>query len=600
MEIVKLPFIEYRDELAYMEHLDNPDTQAALRDEAKRWSKATANLPTKHWLNLLQEADETMLGKPHFIDNGIEVRYLDHDLKRLRYKKRVWSCVYEYTIFKDLLLIIEDIKWQGSERKKLTAYRFSDDLTIAWSVENVGSMITSKGKIIIQTSQEVQRFYTLEEITEKGERIPLVKSRSLNQVVRASRIVGTRLFYFQEGRRFRNIYAYDFTTKHSKKVLGKANLLGFSYPFWWTDIAVYNVKSTQQVWQIPDNRKIADIIPVGGIEDGFFCQTITHQIVQLSFIRDGKERILFEPNTGGKLLVLDSMKRSFLWFSPTRRAQHLDISASFEVKLAAAPDLGLEADYSLLTREGHHIPATTIFQKGKEPRALIAYVYGHYGIPTPCHLIPRFLPFIREGYAISLIGVRGGGDNGIAGWDAARGHNRLVGLLDYIAAIPQIQALFNVKPAKTILYGRSAGGFHVANAVQRVSKARALCGAVCAEVPFVDVVKGCTNDVIPVLRLEVDEFFNCEDYDGFRAAASLDPLLTTREGPGVPILTSGGLHDTEVMYWEPLKWTTLLRKKGWRVACRIDAETGHFMQGPYALEKRAEESAWLHSAIGLD
>ena len=103
-----------------------------------------------------------------------------------------------------------------------------------------------------------------------------------------------------------------------------------------------------------------------------------------------------------------------------------------------------------------------------------------------------------------------------------------------------------------------------------------------------------------MLRLEVDEFFDCKDYDGFRAAASLDPLLTIPEGPGVPILTSGGLHDTEVMYWEPLKWTTLLRKKGWKVACRIDAETGHFMQGPYSLIKRAEESAWLHSSIGLD
>lgn len=599
MEIVKLPFIEYRDELAYMEHLDNPDTQAALRDEATRWSKAVAKLPVRRWLHHLKEAETDMLEKPHLVTGDMEVRYLDHDLKHLTYKKRVWPCIYEHSVFRDLLLVIEDIKWQGSERKKLTAYRLGD-LEEVWSVENVGSMITSKGKIIVQTSQEVQRFYTLEEITEEGQRIPLVKSRSVNQVVRASRVVGTRLFYFQEGRRFRNIYAYDFTTKHSKRILSKTNLLGFSYPFWWTDTAVYSVKSTQMVWQIPDNRKIADIYPIDKEQDGFFCHTITHQITELSFVRNSQEKRLFQPNTGGKLLLLDLMKRSFLWFSPTRRAQHLDISSSFEVKLEAAPDLGLEADYSLLSREGHTIPATTIFQKGKEPRALIAYVYGHYGIPTPCHLIPRFLPFIREGYAVSFIAVRGGGDNGLEGWDSARGNNRLVGLLDYIAAIPQLQALVGVKPAKTILYGRSAGGFHVANAVQRVSQAKALCGAVCAEVPFVDVVKGCTNDIIPVLRLEVDEFFNCKEYDGFRAAASLDPLLTTREGPGVPVLASGGLHDTEVMYWEPLKWTTLLRKKGWKVACRIDAETGHFMQGQYSLEKRAEESAWLHSAIGLD
>ena len=98
----------------------------------------------------------------------------------------------------------------------------------------------------------------------------------------------------------------------------------------------------------------------------------------------------------------------------------------------------------------------------------------------------------------------------------------------------------------------------------------------------------------------MDEFFDTSEYDGFRAAVELDPLLTTKDGPGVPVLASGGLHDTEVMYWEPLKWATLLRKKGWKVACRIDSETGHFMQGPYSLERRAEESAWLHSCIGLD
>ena len=601
MEIVKLPFIEYQDELAYMEHLDHPDTQAAIKDEAARWQKSVSRLDTSKWLKLLQEAEEIMLGKPHYKSDGLEIRYLDHDLKHLTYKKRVWPCIYESSLFKDYLLIIEDIQWQGSERKKLTAYRQSD-LSVAWAINNVGSMATTKGRLIIQTCKEVQRFYTLEEVDHSTGRCkPLVKSRSRNQVVRAGQIVGNHLWYFQEGRRFRNLYTVDLSSGYSRRVVdGKRNLLGFAYPYWWTDEVVYNVRTTQVVWRVTENHKIADVYPLQTTEDGFLCQTITHQIVQLSLVRDNQEKVLFQPNTGGKLLVLDSMGMKFLWFSSTQRAQQLQVSADLTVRLEAAPDLGLQADYNIVVRKGHHIPATTIYQKGQEPRALIAYVYGHYGIPTPCHLIPRFLPFIQQGYAISFIGVRGGGDYGFEGWDAARGNNRMEGLLDYIAAVPQIQALYTIKPAKTILYGRSAGGFHIANAIQRVTHPRLLCGAACAEVPFVDVVKGCVNDVIPVLRLEIDEFFDCSDYDGFRAAAALDPLLTVPSGPGVPVLASGGLHDTEVMYWEPLKWSALLRKKGWKVACRIDAETGHFMQGPYSLEKRAEESAWLHSRIGLD
>ena len=600
MEIVKLPFIEYQDELAYMEHLEHPDTQAAIKDEAARWRKSVSRLDTKKWLKLLQEAEETMLAEPHYIDNGLEIRYLDHDLKHLTYKKRVWPCIYEYAFFKDFLLVIEDIQWLGSERKKLTAFRV-EDLSVAWTLENVGSMIVSKGRLIVQTSKEVQRFYTLEEVFDNGHCKPLVKSRSKNQVVLPCEIVGQRLWYFQEGRRFRNLFVVDLSSGYSKKVVdGKRNILGFAYPYYWTDVAVYNVRTTQIVWAITNNHKITDIYPLSK-DDGFFCKTLTHQIIQLSFVRNGKEKVLFQPNTAGKLLLLDSTEHTkFLWFSPTRRPQQLKINKDLSVKLDIAANLGLEAEYTTCVREGHHIPVTTVHQKGREPRALIAYVYGHYGIPTPGHLIPRFLPFLQEGYAISFICVRGGGDNGIADWDAARGNNRMVGLLDYIAAIPQIQALYSIKPSKTILYGRSAGGFHIANAIQKISNPRKLCGAACAEVPFVDVVKGSTNDVIPVLRLEMDEFFDTSDYDGFRAALALDPLLTTKDGPGVPVLASGGIHDTEVMYWEPLKWATLLRKKGWKVACRIDAETGHFMQGPYSLERRAEESAWLHAAIGLD
>jgi hypothetical protein len=597
MEIVKLPFIQYTDELAYMEHLDHPDTQKTIKEEAERWQHNVTKLgkSVDRWHQLLQEAEDTLLKKAHYEKEGLEVRYLDHDLKHLTYKNRTWPCIYEYAFFKNYLLVIEDIIWQGSERKKLMAYK-KTDLSVAWYIENVGSMLVTEDKIIVQTCKEVQRFYTLE-LVEDGVLKPIIKSRSKNQVVRPLEIQGKRLWYMQEGRRFRHLYTYDFISGQTTKILSNKNMLGFAYPYWWTDQVVYNVRTTQEVWKSMEN-KIWEIYPLPSAE-GFFCQTITRQIIQLSWIRDGKEKMIFRPNTGGKLLPLAS--RKFLWFSPLRRAQQLTITADFSVKLDKAPDLGLEADYSILSREGHHIPATTIFQKGKEPIALIAYVYGHYGIPTPAHLIPRFYAFILAGYAVSFIAVRGGGDNGIEGWDSARGNNRLVGLLDYISAVPQVQGLFNVKPQRTILYGRSAGGFHIANAVQKVSRPRLLCGAACAEVPFVDVVKGCVNDVIPVLRLEVDEFFDCSDYDGFRAAASLDPLLTLREGPGVPILASGGIHDTEVMYWEPLKWTTLLRKKGWnKVACRIDTETGHFMQGPYALKKRAEESAWLHACIGLD
>jgi protease II len=379
------------------------------------------------------------------------------------------------------------------------------------------------------------------------------------------------------------------------------NLLGFQYPYWWTDNAVYHVRSKQKIVDLKTKTEKIFKVFLSQDKNIFFFQTITNQIVKLFSVIDGIIKEVFSPETGGRLSHLKDA--NFIWFPPNKLPSKIEFKKNISIKKQIEGfDFSKEIkyDYVILKRNGAHIPVTTIKPTGKI-KGLLAYVYGYYGTPTPIHLSPRWIAWVRAGFAVSFIGVRGGGDNGFEGWDSARGNERKVGILDYISAVSQLQYRFSIKPEKTILFGRSAAGMTVGSVLTLIDNPRKFCGAVWGEAPYVDVVKGCLNHQVPVAPLERDEFFPVINYDGFRIAEELDPTLRLPKGPSVPVLATGGLHDSEVMPWEPMKWCLRLREKNWKhVACRIDKQTGHFMAGEYAYDKFAEDSAFLLSAIGLD
>jgi len=594
MEVIDLPFISIKDELAYMEVLDDPRTQTALKDEEQRWAKIQSRLKPeqKAWKELLDESDQEYFREPHCIDDGIEIRYKDHGYIELKRGNQVWNAVYAYERVDTDLFIVEDTEYVGSEIMKLTCLG-------KWSIENVGpSFVINKNKIYVQGCKSVQRYYTIDEVDIAGNRKTIITTTKKSQTLTPLEYAMGNLWYMQASQRHRSLWSFD---GQKKRVVDEnKNLLGFSYPYWYTDTDIYNVRTGQHVHQSKDHF----ILEIHTFEKGILITYLTKQIISLSFLKDGKERFIFTPNSAGKLIKIKPQKATeayFLWFSSTELPRRITFNG--ELKQEKSKDLGLVAAYSLFGRKGYHIPVTTVYQRGTEPRGLVAYVYGHYHIPTPTHLVPRWWSFMKKGFAVSFIGVRGGGDDGLASWDAGRANNRSVGLLDYISAIGRLQVSYGIKPSRTILYGRSAGGFHVANAVQQVNNPKSLCGAVWAEAPYVDVLKGCVNYDIPVTPFERDEFFVGESFEGFHAAVKLDPVLTVPKaiGGGVTILATDGLHDTEVMYWEPLKWCYILRKNGWnKVACRIDPNTGHFMMGEGTNEKRAKDCAYLLSSIGLD
>ena len=600
MEVIDLPFIKFKDNLAYMEILSDPRTQAIINEESARWAKLQAGIQQEKqsWQELLDACDKEYFKKPHCKEDELEIRFKDHGYKELRRGKQVWPAVYSYKKTKDNLFLVEDVQYVGSEIMKLTSEKEG------WSIQNVGqAFVLNHGKIYIQSCKSVQRYYEIDEV-DKGERKTIIHSTTKSQTLSPLEFAAGKLWFTQASQRHISLWFWSPATNLKRKVVeDDKNFLGFAYPYWHTDKEIYNVRTGKQIHFAKDHC----IVEICTFKDGILITYLTKQIITLSYLKDGHESFLFTPSSAGKLIHVASDKEDeahLIWFSSTQLPYKLRIKNGKLMDTEKFHDVGLDAAYGLFEREGYHIPVTTVCKRGGKPKGLIAYVYGHYHIPTPTHLVPRWWAFLKKGYALSFIGVRGGGDDGIAGWDAARGNNRSVGLLDYISAIGRLQVSYGIPAKKTILYGRSAGGFHVANAAQQISNSKTLCGAVWAEAPYVDVLKGCINYDIPVTPFERDEFFVGESFEGFHAAVKLDPVMTVPmkpKGGGVTILATDGLYDTEVMYWEVLKWCYLLRKKGWnKVACRLDPSTGHFMIGGHTNEKRAEDCAFLEASIGLN
>ena len=80
-----------------------------------------------------------------------------------------------------------------------------------------------------------------------------------------------------------------------------------------------------------------------------------------------------------------------------------------------------------------------------------------------------------------------------------------------------------------------------------------------AAVPFVDVVTTMLDDDIPLTTGEYDEWGNPNEKVYYEYMLSYSPYDNV-EGKDYPaMLVTAGLHDSQVQYWEPVKWVAKLR-----------------------------------------
>ena len=272
------------------------------------------------------------------------------------------------------------------------------------------------------------------------------------------------------------------------------------------------------------------------------------------------------------------------------------------------PDIVIDEKKTLIYRgEGPHyniesgeepVPWFLVSPNKEKPKGLVIIGYGSYGMFVKKTQVRLWQPWLARGYLVATLCVRGGGEVGDDWWEAGRGpsnlHNRID---DFVAGTLYLQKRFGFDKSNTIIYGRSAGGFLVTAASYRLMDKIA---AVYAAKPYTDLLRTTTNAKAGQTLQETDEFGYVEhDPIGFKYNFEISPYETAPIQPQINpgVLVTAGTLDSEVPYFQPVRYAKRLNDIGWKNAfCRIAHDEGHFTQQT-AESSEATDAAILESFL---
>lgn len=210
-------------------------------------------------------------------------------------------------------------------------------------------------------------------------------------------------------------------------------------------------------------------------------------------------------------------------------------------------------------RDGTKVPVSLVYRKdmldrGKNPTVL--YAYGSYGSSSWASFSSSRLSLLDRGFVWAIAHIRGGQELGRQWYEDGKLLNKKNTFTDFIDCARFLKQENWADPDRTYGYGGSAGGLLVGAVVNMAPQE---FDGVIAAVPFVDVVTTMLDETIPLTTFEWDEWGNPKDEVYYDYMLSYSPYdqVTAQDYPN--ILITAGLHDSQVQYFEPAKWTAKLR-----------------------------------------
>ncbi|NSL55281.1 S9 family peptidase [Uliginosibacterium aquaticum] len=209
--------------------------------------------------------------------------------------------------------------------------------------------------------------------------------------------------------------------------------------------------------------------------------------------------------------------------------------------------------------DGTAIPVSLVYRKdlacdGQAPLWLDGY--GAYGIVNDPWFSATRLSLLDRGWVFAIAHVRGGGDLGQRWHEAGKLEDKPNSFSDYIACAETLIARGFSSKGKILANGGSAGGLLIGAVLNMAPE---LFGAAILEVPFLDVVTTMLDPSLPLTVGEYEEWGNPARRADYRRMLAYSPYdnLQARDYP--PMLVEAGLHDNQVMIWEPAKYVAKLR-----------------------------------------
>jgi oligopeptidase B len=248
--------------------------------------------------------------------------------------------------------------------------------------------------------------------------------------------------------------------------------------------------------------------------------------------------------------------------------------------------------------DGVKIPLSILYRKGLERNGrnpLLLYGYGSYGVSIDAAFMSPRLSLVDRGFVFAIAHIRGGQELGRQWYDDGKLLRKRNSFTDFVACAEFLIGENLTNPEKLFAMGRSAGGLLMG----AISNMRPdLFKGVVAEVPFVDVVTTMLDASIPLTTGEYDEWGDPNDKRYYDYMLSYSPYDNVEKKNYPAMLVTGGLHDSQVQYWEPAKWVAKLRAlktDNNRLLLKTNMDAGH--GGKSGRFRRHQETAFSYAFL---
>lgn len=215
-----------------------------------------------------------------------------------------------------------------------------------------------------------------------------------------------------------------------------------------------------------------------------------------------------------------------------------------------------------------------LFQKnGTNP--MLLYAYGAYGLSSEPYFSYSMLSLLDRGFIYAIAHVRGGEELGRHWYKQGKLLRKNNTFTDYIACAEFFIAQKYTAANKLVFEGGSAGGLLVASVINHRPD---LCEAAIMQVPFVDVISTMLDEELPLTVGEYDEWGNPNIEKYYQYMLSYSPYDNIKPQHYPHLLITTGLNDSNVQYWEPVKYVAKLRQHKQDnnlLLLKIDMDSGH-------------------------
>jgi len=254
--------------------------------------------------------------------------------------------------------------------------------------------------------------------------------------------------------------------------------------------------------------------------------------------------------------------------------------------------------------DGTQIPISLVYKKGlvrDGNNPALMFGYGAYGgIIDPDFSSDR-ISLLDRGFIWAIAHVRGGGDLGQEWYNQGKMLNKKNSFYDFIACAEHLINEKYTSTEKFAIEGGSAGGLLMGAVINMRPH---LFKAVLARVAWVDVLNDMFDKSLPGTPSEHTHIGNPEDKQVYYYMKSYSPYDNVISQDYPAILTTCGLNDSRVFFWEPAKWVAKLRALKTDnnvVLLQCDLSSGHLSSSDrYApVRQRAYQLAFILDQLGI-